>query len=74
MTGSTTAGIDEFITLPEIAKDANVTINTVHNWLRYHRYMNFTQMLGRPVVHRADYEAFKQEHPELLRPRKATAA
>jgi len=56
----------DFLTVPEVARDAGVTLATVHNWLKYHRYMEWRRLLGRPVVHRDEYARFKREHAELV--------
>lgn len=57
----------DYISVPEIARDAGVITKTVHNWLKYHRYMPFIYIFGKPVVRRDDYESFKSEHPELIK-------
>lgn len=57
----------DFLTVPEIARDAGVTVTTVHNWLKYHRYMEWRRLLDRPVIHREEYARFKREHEELVK-------
>lgn len=59
--------MEDVLTVPEIARDAGVDNQTVHNWLKYHRYMESERKLGRPVVQREEYDRFKREHPELIK-------
>lgn len=63
-----------YMSAPEIAEQAGVDIKTVHNWLKYHRYMKFEYLLGKPLVERAEFEKFKKEHPELIKRETAQAA
>lgn len=57
-----------YITIPEIMADTGRDKNTVHNWLKYHKFMPYESVLGRPAVKREDYELFKVLHPELCHP------
>jgi hypothetical protein len=58
----------DYLTAPQIARASGVDTKTVHNWLKYHRYMDFIYIVpGKPVVKREDFEKFKSEHPELIR-------
>ena len=61
----------DFLTVPEVARDAGVTLTTVHNWLKYHRYMEWRRLLGRPVVHREEYARFKREHADIVAAKRA---
>ena len=58
--------VSDYVTIPEIAAETGATYHTVHSWLHYHRHMTAERVLGRIVVHRSDYEKFKEEHPELV--------
>ena len=57
----------KYLTVAQIATDAGVDANTVHNWLKYHRYLKEERLLGRPVVERTEYARFKAEHPHLIK-------
>ena len=64
----TAAEIEQiYITVPEIMADCEQDRNTVYNWLKYHGYMPFESVLGRPCVRRQEYHAFKAAHPELIK-------
>lgn len=55
-----------YMSFPEIASECRVSIWTAHNWANYHRYFRKQRLVGKPVVLRADFEKFKNEHPELI--------
>ena len=57
-----------YVTVPQIAEESGVDQPVVHRWARYFRYFEFSYLLGKPLVKRADYEKFKVEHPELMKP------
>lgn len=57
----------KYVTAPEMARECGVTLQTVHSWLKYHRYMKSQYVFGKPVVERTEYSRFKRERPELIR-------
>ena len=59
---------DTFIRIAEIAKEANQSVQTVCNWIRYHGWLKAEPVLGVQAVRRTDYEQFKLARPELFRP------
>jgi hypothetical protein len=63
----------DYVTVPDFAEECGVTLSKVWNWIRYYRYLETEVVLRRPVLKRADCDAFKAEHPELIKG-KATAA
>ena len=56
-----------YITVPEIMFESGQDRNTVYNWLKYHGFMAYENVLGRPVVRREVFAEFKREHPELIK-------
>jgi hypothetical protein len=57
----------DYITFRKIAEECGVPIYTAYNWANYHRYFEKQSVLGKPLVLRSQYEAFKREHPELIK-------
>lgn len=64
----------KFLTVRQVAEEAGVPDTQVHNWAKYYRYFEFSYLMGKPLVRRADFEKFKQEHPELINRESAQVA
>ena len=63
----------DYVRTTEIARDADVTIHQVHNWIKYHRYLTAEKVLGVLVVRRSEYERFRKDHPELFSEKEGAA-
>lgn len=57
---------ERYLTVPQIMEATGQNNSTVHNWLKYHRYMSFEYAFETPIVRIEDFERFKAEHPELV--------
>ncbi len=56
-----------YATVSEIAADLGVPLATVYNWLKYHRILPYDGSIGRPLILRTDYAAFKEAHADVIR-------
>lgn len=68
-----TINANDYMTIADVAGDAGVTQSTVHNWIKYYRYLTTDRILGRLVIRRDEWAAFKESHPELIGKQAAAA-